>query len=65
MRRTSKHEARETLHGIARSAGAQGRPLDIAYTLAGMGVLAGLGERWTLYRALARSWAVGCILAGE
>lgn len=56
---TDKQQARESLQGVAQSAGRQGRPLDVAWTLAGLGVEAGVGERWPLYRDLAREWALG------
>lgn len=56
---TDKQHAQESLQGVAQSAGRQGRPLDVAWTLSGMGVLAGLGDRWALYRDLAREWALG------
>ena len=52
-------EALDSLRGIAESAGRKGRPLDVAWTLAGMGEKAGVGERWPIYHDLAREWAVG------
>ena len=55
----SPEDAREALCRVAESAGRKGRPLDVAWTLAGMGEKAGVGERWSLYRELAREWAVG------
>ena len=55
----SPDEAREALCRVAESAGRKGRPLDAVDALMGMGLRAGVGERWPLYRALAREWAVG------
>ena len=59
MHPTTHDAAHAALVGMAESAGRQGRPLDVAWTLAGMGTLAGLGERHALHRTLARAWAVG------
>ena len=61
----SPNDAREALCRVAESAGRKGRPLDVAWTLAGMGEKAGVGERWPLYRALAREWAAGAVAREE
>ena len=58
MHRT-KHEAWSALKSMAQNSGDRGGGFKYVETLTGMGVNAGLGSHWEIYKRLARFWAHG------
>jgi len=58
MHRT-KHEAWSALKNMAQNSGDRGAGFKSVETLTSMGVNAGLGAYWEIYKRLARLWAYG------
>jgi hypothetical protein len=59
MAHRTKHEAWSALKNMARNSGDRGAGFKSVETLTGMGVNAGLGSHWEIYKRLARFWAHG------
>jgi hypothetical protein len=59
MAHRTKHEAWSALKNMARNSGDRGAGFKSVETLTGMGVAAGLGAYWEIYKRLARHWAYG------